>query len=281
MACGAPDDDGRESASQGTRRRKHARLDERLASIEDSIKQLIQMQSSLSGKVELLEGVGRKITIKSQKVDDSVKECQYTIETRMNRIEGLLFASDFTTFHKIDQSIAAASAFPAPIFETPPSSGEVWEFPFVPTFPCRGWELTSQEPADGMHDEGGMHDKGDMKDASSMRDNNDMDDKGSTNDRNDKVNKNVMDDKRGMNENGGMDGESNMNDESGVDVQSNRNDEGDEKEEKVVKEIAGENKLVEKIEEEGGDVKLEQKEEMQGSEGDEELPAWAEMLMTA
>ena len=188
MACGAPDVDDRESASQGTRRRKHARLDERLASIEASMNQLIQMQSNLSGKVQVLEGVGNKMAVNLKNVDNSVKACQYTMETRMSRIEGLLFASDFATFHKIDEFITAASALPPPFFETPTFSAEACELPFVPAFPCRGGELTSHEPADGMNDKSGMDDKkGDVHDMGGigMIDKKDVYDKGTTNDRDD------------------------------------------------------------------------------------------------
>ena len=52
---GAPKDH-RESASQGTRRRKQARADQRFLAIEDSIEALTQMQYKRNGSK--LRGVG-------------------------------------------------------------------------------------------------------------------------------------------------------------------------------------------------------------------------------
>ena len=106
MACGAPEvsffvqgtpADFTESASQGTRRRKEARVDHccragkfHQSNDADAVKILDRLQC--------LEGVGRRIGGKLNVIDTAIQKCQNDMDLRMCWIEGLLFASDFNHF---------------------------------------------------------------------------------------------------------------------------------------------------------------------------------------
>lgn len=109
-----------ESAAQGTRRRKQARLDTRLESIEASVSQVGERLSAMVARLQSLEDAALRAKSKmdrssremgmADEVLSRVQGLEVNLEMRMHRLECLLFASDFSHFQRLDAMIAAVAS---------------------------------------------------------------------------------------------------------------------------------------------------------------------------
>ena len=90
-----------ETAAQGNRRRKEARLDDRLRALESSVQQILALQIEMRKDLSLIGGAVQK----SNPLPDSTDSVSAGLSRRVDRMEHLLFAADFGHFDEVSRRL--------------------------------------------------------------------------------------------------------------------------------------------------------------------------------